>query len=292
MAVEAEVAQRDVIEARIRQQVDDDRAQPGGDDVRAVARPQRDDHAVEDLDRADDVHEVQARAGHDDARCVDARPPRLGLRRPAALSAARGGAAAVAALHPAGLADRDGGPAVDRHAAERAVGDLLVALGRDVGEPGLRETPRRVAAAFSELLTHEPVSLTTFANDAGYDELVVVREIPFHSLCMHHLLPFHGVAHVAYLPGERIIGLSKLARVVELFARELQLQERLTMQVADCLQEHLRPKGVGVVLEAEHLCMSLRGVQKAGTRTTTSALLGLLRDDARTRQEFLSLVRG
>ncbi|MGI9098539.1 MAG: GTP cyclohydrolase I FolE [Solirubrobacteraceae bacterium] len=181
---------------------------------------------------------------------------------------------------------------MDRDAVERAVRDLLAALGRDVREEGLRETPRRVAAAYTELLTHEPVSLTTFPNEAGYDELVVVREIPFHSLCMHHLLPFHGVAHVAYLPGERIIGLSKLARVVELFARELQLQERLTMQVADCLQEHLRPKGVGVVLEAEHLCMSLRGVQKAGTRTTTSALLGLLRDDARTRQEFLSLVRG
>jgi GTP cyclohydrolase I len=107
---------------------------------------------------------------------------------------------------------------------------------------------------------------------------------------MHHLLPFHGVAHVAYLPGERIIGLSKLARVVEFFARELQLQERLTMQIANCLQEHLEPKGVGVVIEAEHLCMSLRGVQKAGARTTTSALLGLLRDDARTHQEFLALV--
>jgi GTP cyclohydrolase I len=207
------------------------------------------------------------------------------------LSAARGGAAAVAALAEPALAERDEQPAIDRHAAERAVRDLLVALGRDVREPGLRETPRRVAAAFAELLTHEPVALTTFPNDACYDELVVVRDIPFHSLCMHHLLPFHGVAHVAYLPAERIIGLSKLARVVELYARELQVQERLTMQVAECLQEHLRPKGVGVVIEAEHLCMSLRGVQKAGTRTTTSALLGLLRDDARTRQEFLSLVR-
>jgi GTP cyclohydrolase I len=192
----------------------------------------------------------------------------------------------------AALAEHEDRQPIDHEAARRAVRDLLVALGRDVREPGLRETPRRVADAFAELLTHEPVALTTFPNDAGYDELVVVREIPFHSLCMHHLLPFHGVAHIAYLPGERIIGLSKLARVVELFARELQLQERLTMQVADCLQEHLRPKGVGVVLEAEHLCMSLRGVQKAGTRTTTSALLGLLRDDARTRQEFLSLARG
>ena len=180
-------------------------------------------------------------------------------------------------------------PGIDRARAEQAVRDLLLALGRDVADEGLRETPRRVAAAFDELLSHEPVSLTTFPNEAGYDELVVVSAIPFASLCMHHLLPFHGVAHVAYLPGERIIGLSKLARVVELFARDLQLQERLTMQIVDCLDSALRPKGVGVVLEAEHMCMSLRGVQKPGTRTTTSTLRGLLRDDARTRAEFLSL---
>jgi GTP cyclohydrolase I len=199
--------------------------------------------------------------------------------------------ARVATLH-ADPRQRETRPQIDCDAAEHAVADLLVALGRDRDDDDLRETPRRVAAAYAELLTHEPVSLTTFPNDAGYDELVVVREIPFHSLCMHHLLPFHGVAHVAYLPGERIVGLSKLARVVELFARDLQLQERLTMQVAQCLQHHLRPKGVGVVIEAEHLCMSLRGVQKAGSKTTTSALLGLLRDDARTRSEFLSLVRG
>jgi GTP cyclohydrolase I len=198
--------------------------------------------------------------------------------------------ARVAVLHRDDLLAHDAPPEIDLPGAERAVRNLLVALGRDLTDDDLRETPRRVAAAYAELLTHEPVSLTTFPNDAGYDELVVVREIPFHSLCMHHLLPFHGVVHVAYLPGERIVGLSKLARVVELYARELQLQERLTMQVAQCLQRHLRPKGVGVVIEAEHLCMSLRGVQKAGARTTTSALLGLLRDDARTRGEFLSLV--
>jgi GTP cyclohydrolase I len=117
----------------------------------------------------------------------------------------------------------------------------------------------------------------------------VARAIPFHSLCMHHLLPFHGVAHIGYLPGERIIGLSKLGRVVELFARDLQIQERLTTQVARWLQRELEPKGVGVVLEAEHMCMSLRGVQKFGSRTVTSALHGLVRDDARTRQEFLAL---
>ena len=194
----------------------------------------------------------------------------------------------VTALHPAADPPSD---AIDLRAAREAVRDLLAALGRDVSEDGLRETPRRVVAAYAQLLTPEPFSLTTFPNDAGYDELVVVRDIPFHSLCMHHLLPFGGVAHVAYLPGERIVGLSKLARVVELFARDLQLQERLTMQVARFLEEHLEPKGVGVVIEAEHLCMSLRGVQKAGARTTTSALLGLLRDDPRTRQEFLSLVK-
>lgn len=177
---------------------------------------------------------------------------------------------------------------IDHAAAERAARDLLIALGEDVDRAGLRETPRRIAAAYAELLTPERFELTTFPNAERYDELVVVRDIPFHSLCEHHLLPFHGIAHVAYLPGESILGLSKLARVVELFARRLQVQERLTVQVAGWLDEHLAPKGVGVVLEAEHLCMTLRGVQKPGARTVTSALLGLLREDARTRQEFLS----
>jgi GTP cyclohydrolase IA len=181
---------------------------------------------------------------------------------------------------------------VDLVAAERAARELLIALGADLRAAGLVETPRRMAAAYAELLTPEPFSLTTFLNDEGYDELVVVRDIPFQSLCMHHLLPFHGVAHVAYLPAERILGLSKLARVVEHFARGMQLQERLTTQVANCLQEQLEPKGVGVVLEAEHLCMSLRGVQKAGVSTVTSALHGLVRDDPRTREEFLSLTGG
>lgn len=181
---------------------------------------------------------------------------------------------------------------VDRAAVQRAASDLLVALGADLETEGLRETPRRMATAYLELLTPEPLSLTTFANDEGYDELVVVRDIPFASLCMHHVLPFHGVAHVAYLPAERIVGLSKLARAVELFARDLQLQERLTTQIAGCLQERLQPKGVGVVIEAEHLCMSLRGVQKHGAKTVTSTLHGLVRDDPRTRGEFLSLTGG
>lgn len=178
---------------------------------------------------------------------------------------------------------------IDRLAVEAAARDLLRALGADVSSEGLEDTPRRVADAYAELLTPHPFKATTFPNDDGYDELIVARSIPFHSLCMHHLLPFHGVAHIGYLPGERIIGLSKLGRVVELFARDLQIQERLTQQIADWLQQEVQPKGVGVVLDAEHLCMSLRGVQKLGARTVTSALHGLVRDDARTRQEFLAL---
>ena len=178
---------------------------------------------------------------------------------------------------------------IDVPAAEHAVADLLRALGHDPSDVHLAETPRRVASAFAEMLTPRPFNLTTFPNDEGYDELVVARDIPFHSLCQHHLLPFKGVAHVGYLPGDRILGLSKLARVVELFARGLQVQERLTKQVADWLQDQLDPKGVGVVLEAEHLCMSLRGVQASGSTTVTSALHGLLRDDPRSRAEFFSL---
>ncbi len=180
---------------------------------------------------------------------------------------------------------------VDLQAAERAAADLIQALGADTESESLEGTPRRIAAMYAELLSPVPFDATTFPNDGGYDELVVAREIQFHSLCEHHLLPFTGVVHVAYLPGERILGLSKLARVVDYFARSLQVQERLTTQVAGWLQRELEPKGVGVVIEAEHLCMSLRGVQKPGAKTVTSALHGLVRDDARTRQEFLALVR-
>jgi GTP cyclohydrolase IA len=173
--------------------------------------------------------------------------------------------------------------------AERAAADFLLALGVDLDDESRRDTPRRMARMYEELLTPEPFDATTFPNDAGYDELVVARDIPFHSLCEHHLLPFSGVAHVGYLPGERIIGLSKLARVVDHFARALQVQERLTTQVAGWLQRELAPKGVGVVLEAEHQCMTIRGVQKPGSTTVTSALHGLVRDDSRTRAEFLAL---
>lgn len=181
-------------------------------------------------------------------------------------------------------------PVVDLVAAESAAADLLEALGADVGSEHLRETPRRVAHAYAELLTPMPFNATTFPNEEAYDELVLVRDIPFQSLCAHHLLPFHGTAHIAYLPGERVIGLSKLGRIVDLFARDLQVQERLTTQVADWLEERLEPRGVGVIVQAEHLCMSLRGVQKPGALTVTSALRGIVRDDPRTRQEFLSLV--
>ena len=176
-------------------------------------------------------------------------------------------------------------------AAERAVRDLLVALGRDPSSPHLADTPLRVAKSLTEMLTPREFDLTTFPNDEHYDELVLARSIPFQSLCEHHMLPFTGVAHVGYLPGERILGLSKLARVVELFARDLQVQERLTVQVANWLQENLAPKGVGVVIEAEHMCMSMRGVKAGGSKTITSAVHGVLREDARSRQEFFALTR-
>lgn len=183
-------------------------------------------------------------------------------------------------------------PAVDEQAAAKAIRDLLLAFGVDVDSENLRETPRRVAQAYSEFLEHRPFRPTTFPNDEGYDELIIARNIRFHSLCEHHLLPFVGVAHVAYLPRDRILGLSKLARLVEMFARDLQVQERLTQQIANWLQENLDPKGVGVILEAEHMCMALRGVEKPGSTTVTSALLGAVRNDQRTREEFLSLARG
>ena len=181
--------------------------------------------------------------------------------------------------------------AVDPIATERAVADLLRALGKDPEGPHLAETPRRVAAAYAELLTAGQFDLTTFPNDEGYNELVLATDIPVQSLCEHHLLPFSGVAHIGYLPGDRILGLSKFARVLDLFARDLQVQERLTQQVADWLQENLSPRGLGVVIEAEHLCMSLRRVRAGGARTITSALHGVLREDARSRHEFFALCR-
>ncbi|WP_169983480.1 GTP cyclohydrolase I FolE [Microbispora sp. H10836] len=181
---------------------------------------------------------------------------------------------------------RDG---VDLAAAERAAGEFLEALGISTDSESLRETPARMAKAYAELFTPRPFDLTTFPNEEGYDELVLARSIPVRSVCEHHLLPFAGVAHVGYLPGDRILGLSKLARVVEHFARRPQVQERLTKQVADWLADRLRPAGVGVVIEAEHTCMTLRGVRAVGSTTVTSTLLGILREDARSRQEFFAL---
>jgi GTP cyclohydrolase I len=180
-------------------------------------------------------------------------------------------------------------PRVDLAAAERAAADFLTALGVDVTRDGLRQTPARMARAYAELLDAQPFRMTTFPNDEGYDELVVARDIPFRTICEHHLLPFAGVAHVGYLPGDRIVGLSKLARVVAHFAARPQTQERLTQQVADCLAAQLSPGGAGVVLEAEHACMTLRGVRATGSTTITSALLGTLRTDARSRSEFFAL---
>ncbi len=178
---------------------------------------------------------------------------------------------------------------IDLAAAEAAAGQFLTALGIFTDSESLRGTPGRMARAYAELFSPRPFDLTTFPNDEGYDELVLARRIPVRSVCEHHLLPFVGTAHVGYLPGARILGLSKLARIVEHFACRPQVQERLTKQVADWLQTHLEPKGVGVVIEAEHSCMTLRGVQATGSSTMTSTLLGLLRSDARSRSEFLAL---
>jgi GTP cyclohydrolase I len=178
---------------------------------------------------------------------------------------------------------------VDHAAAERAAADLLRALGIDHRNESMRETPARMARAYAELFTPRPFDLTTFPNDEGYDELVLARDIPVRSVCEHHLLPFVGVAHVGYLPGDRILGLSKLARVVEHFGCRPQVQERLTKQVADWLADQLDPVGVGVIVRAEHSCMTLRGVQAIGSCTVTSTLLGSLREDARSRHEFFAL---
>jgi GTP cyclohydrolase I len=182
-------------------------------------------------------------------------------------------------------------PAVDLAAAETAAAALLTALGQPLDSPHLAETPRRMAAAYAELLTAEPFDFTTFPNDEGYDELVLVHDIPVTSVCEHHMLPFTGVAHVGYLPSERILGLSKLARLVQVLSRRLQTQERLTQQVAEHLESRLQPRGVGAVVEAEHTCMNLRGARAVGSRTVTSTLLGTLRSDPSSRSEFLALTR-
>jgi len=183
----------------------------------------------------------------------------------------------------------------DEDAVRRATRDLLVAIGEDPDRDGLRDTPERVARAYREIfsgLWQEPEDVLTTTFDLGHDEMVLVKDIEVTSLCEHHLLPFHGVAHIGYVPGPdgRITGLSKLARLVEAFARRPQVQERLTAQIADLLVERLSPRGAIVVLECEHMCMAMRGVQKGGSRTVTSAVRGMLRDDAKSRAEAMSLI--
>lgn len=179
---------------------------------------------------------------------------------------------------------------IDNEAAETAAAALLTALGIVLDDEDLRATPARLARALREMLTAPRFDPTTFDNVEGYDQLVVVEAVPFYSLCEHHVLPFSGTATIAYLPDRRIVGLSKLAWVVQLFARRLQVQERMTAQIADWLVEHLQPRGVGVRLRAEHLCMSLRGARAAGAITTTSARRGALLDDPDRRQEWLHLM--
>lgn len=182
-------------------------------------------------------------------------------------------------------------PEIDPGAAEEAAADLLTALGMDLTDENLVDTPRRMAHALIEMTSGPGFELTTFPNDEGYDELVLVQDIPVQSLCEHHMLPFFGVAHVGYLPGSRIVGLSKFARMVEHHARRPQTQERLTKRIADHLHDELQPRGVGVVIEAEHTCMSLRGARTPGARTLTSTFLGRLHDVPSSRAEFLALTR-
>ena len=185
--------------------------------------------------------------------------------------------------------------AVDHARIEAAVREILIAIGEDPGRESLSETPGRVARMYEELfmgLKEDPSEHLRVGFEEGHQEMVILREIPFYSMCEHHLLPFHGKAHVGYIPDGRVAGLSKLARVVDAFAKRPQLQERLTSQIADCIKDALRPSGVAVVVEAEHLCMTMRGVKKPGSFVITSATRGTFRDRVATRAEFLSLVRG
>lgn len=196
-----------------------------------------------------------------------------------------------------GPVSKSTGHRFDQRRAEAAVRELLIAIGEDPDRPGLVDTPARVARSYREMfagLYTEPDLVLDTTFDEGYRELVVVRDIPMYSTCEHHLVSFHGVAHIGYIPGEngRVTGLSKLARVVDLYARRPQVQERLTSQIADALMRKLDPRGVIVVIEAEHLCMAMRGIRKAGARTTTSAVRGQLQDDAASRAEALDLIMG
>ncbi|MGY2083024.1 GTP cyclohydrolase I FolE [Blastococcus sp. SYSU DS0539] len=186
---------------------------------------------------------------------------------------------------------------VDQERAATAVRELLIAIGEDPDRPGLQDTPARVARSYAETfagLWQDPYDVLATTFDEEHDELVLVKDIPMYSTCEHHLVPFHGVAHVAYIPGEdgRVTGLSKLARLVEVYARRPQVQERMTRQIADALADALKPRGVLVVVQAEHLCMAMRGIRKPGSSTVTSAVRGIFRDNAATRSEAMSLVLG
>ncbi len=203
----------------------------------------------------------------------------------------------VAELRPDGTPGPAGQTAFDAGRVERAVRELLLAIGEDPNRAGLLETPERVARAYEEMfsgLHADPAEVLAQVFDESHDELVLVKDIAVYSVCEHHLLPFHGVAHVGYIPNEsgHISGLSKLARLVDVIARRPQVQERLTSQVADALNDRLSPRGVIVVVEAEHLCMSMRGVRKPGSRTVTSAVRGAFRDSPSTRAEAMSLILG
>ena len=183
---------------------------------------------------------------------------------------------------------------MDKKRIEAAVREILLAVGEDPDREGLVETPRRVADMYAEVfsgLEEDPRKHLKMFTESHHDEMVTVRDIPLYSMCEHHLIPFTGVAHIAYIPKDgKVIGLSKLARIVNCYARRPQLQERLTAQVADFLQKELQPQGVAVIIEAEHLCMTMRGARAAGARTQTSALRGLMKSDVRTRAEALSLL--
>ena len=189
----------------------------------------------------------------------------------------------------------DASASVDLERIERAFREIIAAIGEDPGREGLLDTPARVARMYAELfegLRTDPRSLLDVRFEVGHDEMVILKDIPFYSVCEHHFMPFHGIAAVGYIPDGRIVGLSKLARLVEAYARRPQVQEQLTGQIADTLMEALQPDGVAVIIEAEHLCMTQRGVKKPGARMVTSATRGLFRNNDVTRSEFLSLVRG
>jgi len=184
---------------------------------------------------------------------------------------------------------------IDRDRIRRAVQELIEAIGEDPQREGLRETPRRIADMYAEIFSgvkSDPSQVLGVTFEEDHQEMVILRDIPFYSMCEHHFLPFHGVAHVGYIPKGRVVGISKVARLVEVLARRPQLQERLTGQIADTLMDSLQPQGVAVVIEAEHLCMTMRGIKKPGTIVVTSANRGIFRERAVTRQEFLSLIRG